>query len=68
MILKKEVSSSTSTTSELEVGDLTGYRQALVKTLHACSVRYASVAPSVVPLVSNLIYFSGVISFSCLNF
>ena len=54
MILKKEVSSSSSTTSELEVGDLTGYRQALVKTLHACSVRYASVAPSVVPLVSNL--------------
>lgn len=52
MILKKEVSSSSSTSSETEAGDLAGYRQALVKTLHACSARYASVAPSVVPLVN----------------
>ena len=53
MILKKEVTSS-SGNGEGGAGDeadVSSYRQALVKTLHACSVKFASVAPSVVPLV-----------------
>ena len=52
MILKKEVT-ATSSPGETEAGDdLASYRLALVKTLHACSIRFASVAPSAVPLVS----------------
>ena len=50
-MLKKEVANSSSP-SETEVGDVSAYRQSLVKTLHSCSIRFASVAPSVVPLVS----------------
>jgi coatomer subunit beta len=52
MILKKEVTSSNDGSSETEeASDLSSYRQALVKTLHACSIKFASVAPSVVPLL-----------------
>ena len=52
LVLKKEVASSSSSSGESEVGDLSGYRQSLVRTLHACSVRFTTVAPAVVPLVS----------------
>ena len=52
MVLKKEIAASSSP-SETEAADIACYQQALVKTLHKCSVRFSSVAPSVVPLVSS---------------
>ena len=55
MILKKEVTSSSGNGEGGRGGDeadVSSYRQALVRTLHACSVKFATVAPSVVPLVS----------------
>ena len=51
MVLKKEVANTSNGGGENEVGDVAGYRQSLVKTLHSCSIRFASVAPAVVPLV-----------------
>ena len=51
-MLKKEVASTSNGGGEgREQKDVTGYRQSLVQTLHQCSVRFASVAPAVVPLV-----------------
>ena len=52
MILKKEVTNSSGNGDNGASSDIASYRQCLVKTLHACSVKFASVAPSVVPLVS----------------
>lgn len=55
MILKKEVTSSSGNGEGGRGGDeadVSSYRQALVRTLHACSVKFATVAPSVVPLVN----------------
>jgi len=51
MVLKKEVANTSNGGGENEVGDVAGYRQSLVKTLHSCSIRFASVAPAVVPLL-----------------
>ena len=58
LVLKKEVASTSnggaSSEGASESGDMAGYRQSLVKTLHSCSIKFPSVAPSVVPLVSQL--------------
>ena len=55
-MLKKEVANTSnggdSSEGGSESGDLAGYRQSLVRTLHSCSIKFPSVAPSVVPLVS----------------
>ena len=53
MVLKKEVANTSNGGGENEIGDVAGYRQSLVKTLHSCSIRFASVAPAVVPLVRH---------------
>lgn len=56
MVLKKEVvnsSNGNSGESNVDNNELASYRQCLVRTLHSCSVRFTSVAPAVVPLVSN---------------
>ena len=56
LVLKKEVANTSNggsaTEGGSEGGDLAGYRQALVKTLHACSIKFPTVASTVVPLVS----------------
>ena len=55
MVLKKEVMNSTNGSggeSSVDNKDLASYRQCLVRTLHSCSIRFTSVAPAVVPLVS----------------
>ena len=53
LVLKKEVASTSNGGGEsVDQKDVTGYRQSLVRTLHHCSIRFASVAPAVVPLVS----------------
>ena len=58
LVLKKEVASTSnggvSSEGASESGDMAGYRQSLVKTLHSCSIKFPSVAPSVVPLVCLL--------------
>lgn len=52
MILKKEI---TKTHTEDGVAEDSGnYRQILVRTLHACSVKFPDVAESVVPVVSMM--------------
>ena len=61
-MLKKEVANSSSP-SETEEKDVSKYRQSLVKTLHACSLQFSSVAPIVVPLVSMKTEFR---SLSCI--
>ena len=56
MVLKKEVmnsSNGSSGESSVDSSDMANYRQCLVRTLHSCSVRFTSVAPAVVPLVSG---------------
>ena len=54
LVLKKEVASTSNGGGEsVDQKDVTGYRQSLVRTLHHCSIRFASVAPAVVPLVSR---------------
>lgn len=56
LVLKKEVANTSNgggvAEGDSEGGDIAGYRQALVKTLHACSIKFPSVASIVVPLVS----------------
>ncbi len=54
MVLKKEVASSSNggEGGGVDSGDMASYRQSLVRTLHSCSIRFTSVAPAVVPLVS----------------
>lgn len=55
MVLKKEVMNSSNGSggeSSVDNKDLASYRQCLVRTLHSCSIRFTSVAPAVVPLVS----------------
>ena len=58
LVLKKEVANTSnggaSSEGVGESGDLAGYRQSLVRTLHSCSIKFPAVAPSVVPLVSIL--------------
>ena len=58
LVLKKEVANTSnggaSSEGASESGDMAGYRQSLVRTLHACSIKFPAVAPSVVPLVSTL--------------
>ena len=51
LVLKKEVANTSNGGGEGDSGDLASYRQSLVRTLHSCSIRFASVAPAVVPLV-----------------
>ena len=51
-MLKKELS-NTESAEDSETVDVSGYRQLLVQTLHQCSVKFSSVAPSVVPVVSG---------------
>lgn len=61
MVLKKEVMNSSGNGGSADGGDssdLASYRQCLVRTLHSCSIRFTSVAPAVVPLVSILHDFS----------
>ena len=57
MVLKKEVANTSnggsSSEGVSESGDMAGYRQSLVRTLHSCSIKFPAVAPSVVPLVSQ---------------
>ena len=53
MVLKKEVANTSNGGGENEAADVAGYRQSLVRTLHSCSIRFASVAPAVVPLVGE---------------
>ncbi len=52
LVLKKEVAETSNGGTGTEGGDRTGYRQALVKTLHITSIKFPSVASTVVPLVS----------------
>ena len=56
-MLKKEVANTSnggsSSEGGSEGGDLSGYRQCLVRTLHSCSIKFPIVAPAVVPLVSE---------------
>ena len=52
MVLKKEVMNSSNGGSNADSSDMANYRQCLVRTLHSCSIRFNSVAPAVVPLVS----------------
>ena len=52
MVLKKEVTATSSPEETVAADDLANYRLSLVKTLHACSIRFSTVAPSAVPLVS----------------
>ena len=52
LVLKKELS-NTESAEDSETVDVSGYRQLLVQTLHQCSVKFSSVAPSVVPVVSG---------------
>lgn len=55
LVLKKEVANTSnggaSSEGVSESGDMAGYRQSLVRTLHSCSIKFPAVAPSVVPLV-----------------
>lgn len=55
-MLKKEVTGTSNggTVSE----DRAGYRQALVKTLHTTSIKFPSVASTVVPLVGHTAHHS----------
>lgn len=48
MVLKKDI---TKTHTEGEQDDSGNYRQLLVRTLHACCVKYPDVAPTVVPML-----------------
>lgn len=50
LILKKEITKTH--TDESTTEDSGNYRQILVRTLHACSVKFPDVAESVVPVVS----------------
>jgi hypothetical protein len=54
MVLKKEVvnSGNGGGSSSADSSDMASYRQCLVRTLHSCSIRFNSVAPAVVPMVS----------------
>ena len=54
MVLKKEVT-NTESASDSETVDVSGYRQLLVKTLHQCSIKYSTVAPTIVPVVRRVI-------------
>lgn len=51
-MLKKELS-NTENAEDSETVDVSGYRQLLVQTMHQCSVKFSSVAPIVVPVVSG---------------
>uniref|UniRef100_A0A0N4WY61 Coatomer subunit beta n=1 Tax=Haemonchus placei TaxID=6290 RepID=A0A0N4WY61_HAEPC len=51
MFLKKEIAKSTSASAE-EAGR---YRQALVKTLHAATIKFPDVAPSIVPVLMEFL-------------
>ncbi len=68
-MLKKEVASTSEGGVSSEGGDRTGYRQALVKTLHTTSIKFPAVASTVVPLVSICegVRVCDVCPFSCLS-
>lgn len=57
MVLKKEVMNSGNGGSNADSSDMASYRQCLVRTLHSCSIKFNSVAPAVVPLVSVTYHF-----------
>lgn len=54
MVLKKEVT-NTESASDSETVDVSGYRQLLVKTLHQCSIKYSTVAPTIVPVLIDML-------------
>jgi len=54
LVLKKEV---VKTNNAMEHEDTGKYRQLLVRTLHQCSVKFADVASTVIPVVCST-YFS----------
>ena len=53
MVLKKDITKTHTEESASE--DSGNYRQILVRTLHACSVKFPDIAESVVPVVSVII-------------
>ena len=62
MVLKKEVAATSNGgggEGVSESGDMAGYRQALVKTLHTTSIKFPAVASTVVPLVSVCVCVGG---------
>ena len=50
LVLKKEVVN----TNNVEHEDTGKYRQLLVRTLHQCSVKFPTVATTIVPVVSHV--------------
>lgn len=52
MVLKKDI---TKTHTEGDQDDSGNYRQLLVRTLHACCVKYPDVAPTVVPMLTEFL-------------
>jgi coatomer subunit beta len=54
LIMKKELA-NTESASDSETVDISGYRQLLVQTLHQCSIRFPSVAPTVVPVLTDFL-------------
>ena len=53
LVLKKEI---VKTNNAMEHEDTGKYRQALVRTLHQCSVKFPDVAATVIPVVRNLLW------------
>ena len=51
LVLKKEV---VKTNNAMEHEDTGKYRQLLVRTLHQCSVKFADVASTVIPVVCQM--------------
>jgi len=54
LVLKKEV---VKTNNAMEHEDTGKYRQLLVRTLHQCSVKFADVASTVIPVVCQMCSF-----------
>jgi len=54
LVLKKEV---VKTNNAMEHEDTGKYRQLLVRTLHQCSVKFADVASTVIPVVRRIACF-----------
>jgi len=63
LVLKKEV---VKTNNAMEHDDAGKYRQLLVRTLHQCSVKFADVATTVIPVVRRTCFlvFVALIGFS----
>ena len=61
LVLKKEV---VKTNNAMEHEDTGKYRQLLVRTLHQCSVKFADVASTVIPVVCQTCVFVGMVLFA----